>query len=481
MGIPALIVEDDDFLAQMLSKVLTDAGYDATVVNDGHAATQSLSLHPAQFVVSDIRMPKLDGIQLLHWCKKNAPDSKVILMTGFSNIMETHEAAEIGAHGFLVKPFKREELLALLDQLGAPPGKCRPAPDTPRTSASPEAPHDSTNVFSEGEGKTGQPGSSPRAAQTDSDFCRLSLEDFVSGKRIPYSVWIRISECRYVKIAHANEEIDLPRIKAYKEKNVVHLYLTKEDFVRYLQQSLTISANLTKSAQISKPKQLHFLKHAGDVLQTHVLIEGVNPESYRAAKNYVKAAMEVVGSRTDLMTLLELLNQHAEFLFAHSLGVALYSVMICQQLGWNSAPTTHTVMLCGLFHDIGMKEIDAGLLGTPRIMLNQQQRSIIESHCARGSDMMSSVQEIPHEIAQVTLQHHENCIGTGYPNFLKKLQISSLSRLIAVADCFCEYAIRNPDHPKGMHAKDAFQQMSQFKKSGLDAQFLAAFEKALFG
>jgi len=109
-----LVVDDDYFFRSILEKSLAHRGYLPSCAEGGKQAQQMLSLDKFDLVISDIRMPGIDGTELLRWIKESGP-LPVILMAECVEILETQGLAEIGADGFLEKPFKTEALLAAIE------------------------------------------------------------------------------------------------------------------------------------------------------------------------------------------------------------------------------------------------------------------------------------------------------------------------------------------------------------------------------
>src|SRR5690242_19498858 len=99
-----MVVDDNDVFRSALKICLEDAGYEVVVAENGKAASEILGLRDFKAVISDIRMSPIDGIELLKFIKTSST-TPVILMTGFSDLLETHQATQLGAAGFLSKPF----------------------------------------------------------------------------------------------------------------------------------------------------------------------------------------------------------------------------------------------------------------------------------------------------------------------------------------------------------------------------------------
>jgi two-component system response regulator HydG len=106
-----LVADDDPGLRESLQRTLTRAGYRVAMAPDGRSALDQLQGGGFDLILSDIRMPGLTGMQLLHAAKTLQPDIDVILLTAFGTIEEAVNAIKDGACDFITKPFRGEQLL----------------------------------------------------------------------------------------------------------------------------------------------------------------------------------------------------------------------------------------------------------------------------------------------------------------------------------------------------------------------------------
>src|SRR5690606_19223365 len=105
-----LVVDDDDSFRQVTRHTLEARGLKVFDASNGKEAISILGVEAIDLILTDIRMPEMHGIELLHYCRKSFAAIPIVLMTGFNDVIEVHEAYEIGAKGFLNKPFSTEEL-----------------------------------------------------------------------------------------------------------------------------------------------------------------------------------------------------------------------------------------------------------------------------------------------------------------------------------------------------------------------------------
>ncbi|MFH1135678.1 MAG: response regulator [Pseudomonadota bacterium] len=105
-----LIVDDMIPVRKPLELHLTHEGHQVVSLNNGFEALEALGRENYDLVISDIRMPIMDGLQLLRWTRSNFPDLDVILVTGFGDLNSSLEALRYGATDYLMKPINLEEL-----------------------------------------------------------------------------------------------------------------------------------------------------------------------------------------------------------------------------------------------------------------------------------------------------------------------------------------------------------------------------------
>ena len=105
-----LIVDDEQSYRQLLTLVFEGDGHLIRTASNGREALGLLQKEPADVIISDVRMPDMDGIEMLSSVRETMPDLGVILMTAFASVETAREAFKLGADDFIQKPFDVEEL-----------------------------------------------------------------------------------------------------------------------------------------------------------------------------------------------------------------------------------------------------------------------------------------------------------------------------------------------------------------------------------
>lgn len=112
-----LLVEDDRVARVPLRDDIAEAGYDVDEAGSAEEALELLGKKGYDVVVTDLRMPGMDGIELLERIKAESPDTEVIVITAYGTVRTAVRAMKLGAYEYLTKPFDNEELLLLLERI----------------------------------------------------------------------------------------------------------------------------------------------------------------------------------------------------------------------------------------------------------------------------------------------------------------------------------------------------------------------------
>lgn len=440
-GKTVLVVDDQEPVRKIVKLILENDGYEVVTEPDGAAAQQRLRLEDFNCIVTDIQMGEAvnSGVALLRFVNENKK-IPVILMTGFSHILEVQEAHRLGAYGFLAKPFKKEELLKLVSECCAL-----------------------------------EKSEEPSKKSQDDEYCKVSIEDFLTGKSIHFGIYVRLSSTQYTKIAHEGADLSLDLVRTLQKKGVYFLYLLRADFRIYIRLSLAMGRPPARST-VSDEKKAEWMKHTAEVFFNSIYSTEIEPESFTDAKSIVENVVAFLLDTQETAELLFRLDRNCDYLYAHSLGVSLYSVLIARKRRWLSGPILFRLAIAGLFHDIGFESIDPPILSKTKLQMSVEEKKAFEKHPIRGKEILSGIPNLPSEIGQAILHHHERDRGVGYPEGLSKSKIQPLARIIAVADEFCERVIKNPNSTGGGLSSAASELMVT---GGLDQELVQALAQAI--
>jgi len=112
-----LVVDDEEIVRESLGGWLEKDGYQVAVAADGPGALARLDAEPWSILICDLKMPGMDGLQVLEEAKKKQPDLAVVIMTAYATVDTAVSAMKLGAYDYLMKPFDPEELSLMMQKI----------------------------------------------------------------------------------------------------------------------------------------------------------------------------------------------------------------------------------------------------------------------------------------------------------------------------------------------------------------------------
>lgn len=406
-----LLVDDDDSFRKVTRQLLEDRGLRVYDAANGREAAAILGLKPVSLVLSDVRMPEMHGIELLHFVRQKCPKTPVMLMTGFADMIEMKEAYEIGARGFINKPFSVQDLECCLNDI------LNPAEEINLQNAQKHL-RKRTNDYKA------------------TDFCRVAIEDFVNGSTIKFPFYVRLSEDKFVKVANRGEDLSKEMIARFKSRGVDYLYLLKNDSKEFLMMNTRMSYEVAvingvdpaRKSKIYANSLKHILKFAADC--------DFDSDIAEIVRKNVEMVVEVFTKEEDF-SIFEQMATKAEDVYSHSIHVCLVATQIAKSLGWTSSQKMFVVTSAALLHDIGLLEIDSNLWKKSHTVMTKEERLEYENHPIRGAAIAKRMKGFPEGLDQIILQHHEFVDGSGFPHSLCRVKTHPIARIICIADAFC--------------------------------------------
>ncbi len=105
-----LIIDDDPAMVSVISDICQERGHQTVAYASGQKALDNLMTHSPQLVITDLRMDKVGGLDILRECREQLPQTPVILITAYKTVETALEAMKLGAYDYITKPFKVDEL-----------------------------------------------------------------------------------------------------------------------------------------------------------------------------------------------------------------------------------------------------------------------------------------------------------------------------------------------------------------------------------
>ncbi len=111
-----LVMEDDLSVAKGLEMVLSEEGYDVNWAGTGELALEAFKQKRYDLLVADLRLPGINGMEVIKQVKEEKPETEVIVITGYGTTSTAVEAMKLGVHDFLPKPFTEDQIKASINE-----------------------------------------------------------------------------------------------------------------------------------------------------------------------------------------------------------------------------------------------------------------------------------------------------------------------------------------------------------------------------
>jgi ActR/RegA family two-component response regulator len=111
-----LVMEDDLSVARGLEMILSEEGYTVNLADTGKLAMQAFKQKRFDLLVADLRLPDIDGMEVIKQIKADKPETEVIVITGYGTTATAVEAMKLGVHDFLPKPFTEDQIKTAIDE-----------------------------------------------------------------------------------------------------------------------------------------------------------------------------------------------------------------------------------------------------------------------------------------------------------------------------------------------------------------------------
>lgn len=115
-GRETILICDDDYGVREAYKLILSDQYNLQLVANGSEAVRVLRRRPAKVMILDLKMPEMDGLEVLRRVKQVSPATHVIISTGYRSVETAQEAARLGCHDYLIKPFIPQDVLSAVQQ-----------------------------------------------------------------------------------------------------------------------------------------------------------------------------------------------------------------------------------------------------------------------------------------------------------------------------------------------------------------------------
>ena len=407
-----LIVDDDATLSKTLAAILRVKGYAPLAVGTGEEALRHVESGRPLVAVLDLRLPDIDGLELLQGIKARSPLTECIVLTGYASESSAIQAINLGAYSYIRKPYDVEQLLLTI-----------------RRAAEKRA--------------------ADRALRESEERYRELVEN---ANDIIYTHDLEGS------FASANPAAS--RLYGYTQEEILQLNISQIVDPHYLPLARQSISDKVRGLPTTAPYELLTHRKDGDPVWVEVSTRLVTRDGQpvevqgiaRDITDRKRAEEELQRSVDRLQRTLEqtvyalaaAVEMRDPYTAGHQRRVADIASAMAVPMGLPDQQA-FGIYMTGLVHDVGKIQIPAEILSKPTRLTDAEWRMIM-SHPQAGCDILQTV-EFPWPVAQIVVQHHERIDGSGYPRGLTREHILLEARVLAVADVVEAMVSHRPYRP----------------------------------
>jgi putative nucleotidyltransferase with HDIG domain len=255
------------------------------------------------------------------------------------------------------------------------------------------------------------------------------------GLNCPVEVFVRLKPLTYLLIARPGQKLDLTDYKSFSRKDF-KLFVRASDKIIFsgLVDATTKAVVGHSHVPVAlKSKLIHSLFE--ETLKDFERANFLDVNRIQATGKYVISLFE---SSKALKGLLESLDQIPGSQSKHSMATALISLIIAEESQMLTSLSGEKLVMGALLHDIGLKHVSPEIMLKPRLEWTLQELTAYKSHPRLGAEIVRHLPSVPMEVILIVAQHHENAKGTGYPEGIRDVKISPLSKIVGIANQITE-------------------------------------------
>ena len=450
-----LVVDDERVIREILSDFLGLEGYVVRTVEDGVQALEELQKRSYNLVISDLKMPKMNGLDLIEKITELGIPVLTVIMTGFGTVETAIEAMKHGAYDYILKPFKVEEVIHIvkrgLDRQRLQHENLRlkdalsiyKISEAIATSLSVEkvldlvldavldaVDADIVNLLLERPGDAHAPGDRPGTFVEHARKVSSRLESTETAPPLNLGEVLPLLQEDKPLLAHSARAYRF--LSGQPEKRLVSFCSIPLKLKGRIIGMLN-AYSYTKGAKFSEGQRKMLY-----VLGSRAAVSIENARLYESLvdtnEDLIHANVSLEENfRQTIIGFAHALEESDRYTRGHSERVATYARLIAVGMRLPSEEI-ETVVKSGLLHDVGKIGIRNDRLNKPG-KLTPEELAMFRSHPAKGKRILEPI-PFMRDIVPGCYCHHEAWDGSGYPQGLQADRIPTIGRIVAVADAY---------------------------------------------
>ncbi|MBS1985242.1 MAG: HD domain-containing protein [Bdellovibrionales bacterium] len=265
------------------------------------------------------------------------------------------------------------------------------------------------------------------------DYVPILTESLRSGLIADFDVYVKAGGDFFL-IKPQNLNFDARMLARWRGQESF-LYIRKIDRERYFNKMSTSLGDVVRSPSLTpREKAAVLTDYAVDVVD-RLFSDPGNPQNIAQARSFTQECVRYIGLQKHAFLNLIELTGHDAYTYAHSVGVAAYTIALGREMGITQVQELADLGLAGFLHDIGKCLVDPAIINK-KGPLNESEWAVMKKHPEYGAEILRRHKGLNPLIVLGAESHHENLLGSGYPKGAVATRLDPVVRIITLADAF---------------------------------------------
>ncbi|MCX8084135.1 MAG: response regulator [Calditerrivibrio sp.] len=460
--INVLVVDDEDYIRDSVRLILEEEKYGFLEASNGFEALAILDnkADSIDVILTDIKMPDMDGITLLKLIKDKYPEKIVIIITGYPSLETAIESLRMGADDYITKPFNVNDVNSKISR----------ALESKKLKKEVALLQDVISIYESAKFLSSTLSQEEILLEIHKKLIgEFNLEGFYI-KLFHRKISFQNADPKIIE--YIDEELYAKKALLIFSTSSSYEFIIKRDtggfytaivFPMYAKQGLWGIFTVYFDA---KKKFSNIKKH---LLNTYV------GQVSLALQNSLSFLDLSDGYLQTILSLSNAVDAKDSYTRGHSENVKRYSMMIVEEMKFNSEFAKY-MTYAGLLHDIGKIGVDTYIIVKPD-KLSSSEFEEIKKHSIYGKEILEPIKFLG-DVPYYVLFHHEKLDGTGYPYGLTDKEIPIGAKILAVADSYDAMTTDRSYRPKRTPIQ-AIEELDRCTGTQFDKEIVLAFKSSL--